>query len=403
MDSCASLQAVRAIVGGNIAVDVKLIEDRRLWNTFISETSTGHICQIYEWSEHSEDVAARQKAMHVGVMDNDRLVGAMLLVCSQVRGVPRPLYYAPRGPVVAEPDSPILKTLMDGAADLVRKAGGFAIRIEPNIVEGDLRWINAFKKLGYKQTHHTVQWRNVWVLDIRPSEHDLLYNNGMKETWRYNIGLAQRKKIIIREGHGDADLDMFYEMYTETAKRQGFYLYAKSVLREMLACYTPETAARDNTAEMVMFIAEYEQEPLAVITVACHGHWAWYMHSATGMKHRNLKPNYLLQWTAFKWAKERGVWFYDFRGIPEILEPGQEMYGVYDFKRGFGGHARCVIPTMDKIINPLFYYPYTMGVDLNKRLQERKAKQSEASNSPTNTTPDSEKKGEQKEQISKVE
>jgi lipid II:glycine glycyltransferase (peptidoglycan interpeptide bridge formation enzyme) len=283
------------------------------------------------------------------------------------------MFYAPRGPVVASHDSPVLPILMRGADELVRKAGGFAIRIEPNVVDGDTAWVEAFRSLGYRATEHTNQWRSVWVLDIRPPEKDLL--GEMKMTWRYNIGLAERKKVVIRYSSGDADLDMFYEMYTDTAKRQNFYLYPKRVLRDMLNLYTAENAVRNNTAEMVMMIAEFEGEPLAIITVARHGKWAWYMHSATGMKHRNRKANYLLQWHAITWAKSHGVEFYDFRGIPDILEPDQEMYGVYDFKQGFGGAVRRVIPTMDRVLNPLIYYPYSVSVDLRRRSAQRKAKQ----------------------------
>jgi peptidoglycan pentaglycine glycine transferase (the first glycine) len=352
-------------------MDVRLIEDRRLWNLFVAGQPTGHLCQTFEWPEHGEDLDARKHALHVGIMEGDRLVGALALSQSRVRGITQPLYYAPRGPVVADPDGPVLPLLMRGAAALARRAGGCAIRIEPNVLDGDVRWMRALRALGYHPTTHTIYHRNVWVLDIRPSESELLA--GMKEKWRYNIRLAGRKGVTVRAGTTEADLDVFYALHTDTSQRQGFYLYPKHVFRDMLAHYSPEAAARDATAEMRLLIADYQGEPISAITVARFGTWAWYLHGASGTQHRNVMPNHLLQWTAIQWAKANGVEFYDFRGIPETLEQGREMFGVYEFKRGFGGFVRRVMPTMDYVISPLQYYPYHLAVDLRRRLAQRRS------------------------------
>ncbi|MBE0696469.1 MAG: peptidoglycan bridge formation glycyltransferase FemA/FemB family protein, partial [Anaerolineaceae bacterium] len=57
-------------------------------------------------------------------------------------------------------------------------------------------------------------------------------------------------------------------------------------------------------------------------------------------------PAYLLQWQAMRWAKAHGCSEYDLWGVPdedeETLEAGFEkradgLWGVYRFKRGFGG------------------------------------------------------------------
>ena len=48
-----------------------------------------------------------------------------------------------------------------------------------------------------------------------------------------------------------------------------------------------------------------------------------------------------------RWVKRHGADYYDWRTIPDVLKPGEELYGVYEFKRGFGGFVRRVIPTQD--------------------------------------------------------
>ena len=59
------------------------------------------------------------------------------------------------------------------------------------------------------------------------------------------------------------------------------------------------------------------------------------MFGASANEHRERMPNHLLQWTAIQWARSQGCWYYNFRGIPDTLAEGEELWGVYVFKRGF--------------------------------------------------------------------
>ncbi len=355
-------------------MEARLITDRRQWNTFVRDMPTGHLCQTYEWAEHGEDPAARDKALRVGVVEGDRVLGAVLLLRSKLPGIPGALYYAPRGPVVPDADGPVLPLLMRSAAQMARKAGGFALRVEPNMPDDQPQWRAAFERLGFHASPHVIYLRNTWILDIRPDEKHLL--DGMKTTWRYNIGKTGRSGVIVRQGNGEDDFQAFYRLQAETAKREHFYLYPASVFRDMLAHYSPEAAARDATALITLLIAEYQGTPLAATTVATFGKWAWSMHTGitSDAQARKLRPNYLLQWEAIRWARQQGCDFFDFRNIPEVLEPGQPMYGVYEFKKGFGGFFHRVMPTMELVLNPLIYYPYTWAVDLRHTLRNRGSK-----------------------------
>ena len=71
-------------------------------------------------------------------------------------------------------------------------------------------------------------------------------------------------------------------------------------------------------------------------------------------------------------CKAHGAEHYDWRTIPDILEPGQELYGVYEFKRGFGGSVRRVIPTQDLVVRPALYWPYYTAFSLRRTMQRRK-------------------------------
>jgi lipid II:glycine glycyltransferase (peptidoglycan interpeptide bridge formation enzyme) len=78
-------------------------------------------------------------------------------------------------------------------------------------------------------------------------------------------------------------------------------------------------------------------------------------------------PTYLLQWEAMKWAKTHGCKEYDLWGVPDeeesILEANFEkrrdgLWGVYRFKRGFGGQLKRAVQAMDRVYNPFLYWSY---------------------------------------------
>ncbi len=351
--------------------EVRIIEDPIQWNDFIKTAKYGHLCQTFEWPDHGEIVGLRQKALRVGLLKDGALVGAVLLLASPAGGLPGHIFYAPRGPVVDSLEGPELGELMRGAAKIARSHGGVALRIEPHIAEDDPLWRAYFQRLGFHETDSVIYLRNTWILDIRPPESELLA--GMKMTWRYNVHFAERKGVVVRQGTTEEDFQRFYELQTETSQREHFYLYPPTVFRDMLAHYSAEAARERHTAELVLLVAEYQGEIIGATTEAFFGAYALSMH--TGLSdlpaHRKVKPNYLMQWECIKLAKERGCSYYDFRNIPEKLEPGQPMYGVYEFKRGFGGFMRRMAATMDLPLNPLLYYPYVWMTNARNSLRNR--------------------------------
>jgi lipid II:glycine glycyltransferase (peptidoglycan interpeptide bridge formation enzyme) len=82
-------------------------------------------------------------------------------------------------------------------------------------------------------------------------------------------------------------------------------------------------------------------------------------------------PTYLLQWEAIRWAKARGCAEYDLWGVPdedeETLEAQFEsrhdgLWGVYRFKRGFGGQLKRAAQALDRVYNPLLYWIYLVWI-----------------------------------------
>ena len=78
------------------------------------------------------------------------------------------------------------------------------------------------------------------------------------------------------------------------------------------------------------------------------------MGGASSDEKRNHMPTYLLQWEVMRWAKKRGMTYYDMVGVthPENLNPDDSLWGVYKFKVGFGGEISDFLGCFDLPVRP---------------------------------------------------
>lgn len=343
-------------------MEARIITDSRQWNDFVSASECCNITQSYEWGELGPHLGAQ--TMRIGVVDDEgKLCAAMLMLIVRAPIIRRPYFYAVRGPVIDDPSSPALSALLNFVRTEARRQGAFMLKVEPSVDDEDERWLLALRRHGFRPNPYAVHIRNEWVLNIQPDEQEILA--GMKEKWRYNIRLAGRKGVTVRRGEGQADLDTFYKIYEMTSERDQFFIHNKAFYEEVMRLYSPDD-------RFALFLAEYQGEPIAGIIVLRYGRWSWYMYGASSNEHRNLMPNHLLQWNGIQWARSHGCWYYNFRGIPDILEEGQELWGVYIFKRGFGGYAMRALETHDLVYQPLVYNVYMRLLEVKRRRDEKR-------------------------------
>lgn len=80
-------------------------------------------------------------------------------------------------------------------------------------------------------------------------------------------------------------------------------------------------------------------------------------------------PTYLVQWEAMLWAQSQGCKTYDLWGVPdadrdqlevEFTQRNDGLWGVYRFKRGFGGDLKKSFGAWDRVYNPLLYNFYLL-------------------------------------------
>ena len=154
----------------------------------------------------------------------------------------------------------------------------------------------------------------------------------MKPKWRYNARLALKKGVSIDRAD-IGELDIFYGLLKETARRDGIAIHGVEYYRALF-----ESADYPGRKpDIRLYLARHEGEALAGIVTLFRGPKAVYLYGASSGKKRNLMATYALQVKAMEDAKASDCVEYDLFGIPPSQDPAHPMAGLYQFKTGFGG------------------------------------------------------------------
>jgi len=317
------------------------------WSDFLSQYPDAHILQTAAWGQLKNDFG--WKAVHV-VAGN---CGTQILFRKLPLGLS--LAYIPRGPLGEDWDS------LWPEVDLIcKKQRAIFLKVEPDLWEGDSDTLQSRQPpSGFHLSPHEIQPPRTLLVNLEGTEDQILAR--MKQKTRYNIRLARRKGVVIRQ---TKDIDTFYQLMQVTSERDAFGVHSKEYYQRALDLFEP----RGNCA---LFCAEFEEQPLAGLMVFTHGKRAWYFYGASSSQHRHLMPTYLLQWKAIQWVKAQGCNQYDLWGVPDedqdtleanFLDRQDNLWGVYRFKRGFGGELRRTVATWDRVYNSLFYKLYLWRV-----------------------------------------
>lgn len=258
--------------------------------------------------------------------------------------------YLPKGPVGSN-----WAELWQEADQLCKQKHAVFLQVEPDYFEPQPDWIKPQWMDGFTLEPHTFQPRRTILIDLTQEEDALLA--AMKQKTRYNIRLAKKKGVVVEES---ADLEEFYQLTRTTGERDGFAIHSRDYYETVYKLFAP-------LGQCVLLRASVEGNPLAYLMLFLKDDRSWYFYGASDDASRNLMPTYLLQWEAMRIAKARGAASYDLWGIPdedeEILEQdftsrSDGLWGVYRFKRGFGGEVKRSAPAFVRIYKPLLYKAY---------------------------------------------
>jgi peptidoglycan pentaglycine glycine transferase (the first glycine) len=331
------------------------IPNPQSWRATLSALPAPHILQSWEWGVIKEQTGWQAQRYVVTGRDGAPPSSApraafQFLWRQPIAQLPLRVGYIPKGPVVDWEDDEAVDAVLARIEDVCRAQGCLFVKIDPDVAENERagRRLRALlHKRGWRFSPEQIQFKNTAYTDLSGDEESLMM--AFKSKWRYNIRLAERRGIEIRQGD-QRDLRLFYKLYEETSARDGFLVrpfdYYKATWETMLAAQSEA----QNPAGGALLLAEHAEEgkPVAGLFLFRYGERAWYFYGASSERRRRDMPNHLLQWRAMQWARTQGCTLYDWWGAPTHLDdPDDPMQGVWSFKEGFNAQFRPHIGAWD--------------------------------------------------------
>lgn len=298
---------------------------------FVQSHVNGGFMQSLRWA--GVKPSWESKAVLTRGADGKPCAAALILI-KRIPVLHTCLFYLPHGPVWDFADETAFDLLMEEIHTLAKDCGAYRITCDPYVLEHDQNTISFLKSRGFRFTPdkpelRTIQPRNNYMLFINGrTQEELLASFHSK--WRYNIRLATRKGVECRVC-GEESLDDFCRLMQETGKRDGFAVRRKEYFARMLRELGQEHCR--------LFMCYQGETALSGAVTTQYAGKTCYVYGASSNEHRNLMPNYLMQWTMICWAQENGCDVYDFQGIPFYTDENHPNYGVYRFKKGFNGEV----------------------------------------------------------------
>jgi peptidoglycan pentaglycine glycine transferase (the first glycine) len=324
-------RALREPVAGSDRYEIaasSAAEDRE-WDAFLA-ASGAHHAQTSLWRRVKD--ASGWRGVRLVVRSGGEIAAGVQIYVRRI-GPLGAVAYAPKGPVFSDLEGAGMEALVESVQRAMNALRVRYLLFEPSAHSVDLE--RSLVARSFAPAAMSVEPRATLLLRLGADEDQLL--RGMKPRTRYNIRLAARKGIDVREGSED-DLPAFYRLLEATGRRQGFRIYSEDYFRHLWGVLGAKGNAK-------LFVASHAGIPVSVQLAIAFGTTVTNKLTVWSGEHADRKPNEAVHWAAIRWAGAAGYSLYDFEGIDvsvaRALLDGQVLAGdaipsVTAFKLGFG-------------------------------------------------------------------
>ncbi len=382
-------------------------------DNFIKNQSKNHFLQHSSWGSFKS--LGAWDAVYIGYFKHEILVASSLLLERVIPGAFGKVAYTPRGIVMDYSDRELLKEMTQALKPFLKKRRVIYLITDPDLpyrrsfndllLEGpNIELFNLFESLGYKHcgfnlNFEMTQPRFTFRLDLTQSLDEL--EKKRDRSLKRLIKTATMARIEVSESN---DVEAFYELMEQTSVRDGFVSSGKAYYQSVydtlsqygrchlhLATFNPlkyteilknqalelENKIRimydkngDATSKTIELQKQLEKikksislyEPLkepiivsGIMSVECEDK-AWTLYGGNHELSRDLGANQLVYDTIIKQYKQAGKRVLDFFGSSGNLDPSQPVYGLYQFKRRFGGDFYEFLGEFHLVIQPVKYW-----------------------------------------------
>lgn len=312
-----------------------------------------HPLQSWEWGDFRQKTGI--EVIRLGRYENDKLLETAQITIHQLPFTKYTIGYFPKGNI---PTNEMLKKLVE----IGKQYNCIFIKLEPN-VKTDTKNSPNILISQYPNIHkssHPLFTKYTFQLDLTKSEEELLKN--MHPKTRYNIKIAQKHEVVVKEENSAEAFQKYLELTFETAKRQKFYAHNRRYHELMW-----ETLKGANVAHLLT--ASYQSQILVTWIVFLFNNVLYYPYGASSDQYRNVMASNLMMWEAIKFGKKNGTKLFDMWGaLGPNPDPSDPWYGFHRFKQGYGANLVEFIGSFDLVIRPTLYKLYNLTYKIREKI-----------------------------------
>ena len=306
--------------------------------------AVSHPLQSFEWGEFRKKTGI--KVIRRGQVSKNKITNAYQLT---VHNAPFgfKIGYLPKG------DMPS-KDLLDDLQTIGKQEKLIYIQLEPS-VEKTTNY--KLQTTNLKKSFHPLFTKYSFILDLDRSEEELL--SGMHPKTRYNIKVAAKHGVEIKEENSDNAFYTYLKLTEETTQRQKFYAHDEDYHRKMwqtLKLQATNYKLQTDRLTAHLFTAKYKGKIITAWIVFVFKDALYYPYGASSKDYPEVMANNLMAWEIIKYGKESGLKKFDMWGaLSENPNPNDPWFGFHRFKKGYGAKLVEFVGSYDLVINPGIY------------------------------------------------
>lgn len=333
---------------------------------FVNSHPQGGFTQCSAWAQ----VKSNWGFEAVVVRDEtNAIVGSVAVLIQKIPLVGSAFLYAPRGPVCDLQNEQILSQLKEGVDALAKQYNAHSFKMDPDTLLSNQEFIAIAKRLGFTQSYgpdgfEGIQARFNYRLYLEGRSEEQLFMS-ISQSARRKVRIAQKNNVEVQACDA-SHLPEFHRIMQVTGERDGFNIRPIAYFERFLEALGEHAR---------LYMGFYEGQAVCGAITTNFARKCCYVYGASDNVHRNVMPNYLMQWEMIRWAIETNCEVYDFQGVSGNLSPEDNpMYGLYQFKSGFNGTLDELAGEFDFVYRPLAQKMTDVAIAANDRLSQVKRK-----------------------------
>jgi lipid II:glycine glycyltransferase (peptidoglycan interpeptide bridge formation enzyme) len=309
-----------------------------------------HPVQTWEWGDFQ--ATQGHKIFRLGVFENEKMLSVYTVSFHKIPKTDYSIGTLLRGPSIdQEMINNVAKIAADQKAifvkfepDQIQKTYDRNLTSTTNFPDPDFENLRLSPKVAF--------YPYSYIVDLTQSEEVLLEK--MHPKTRYNIRLANRHGVEVRNETSDKAFEVYLKLLFDTTRRQGFYLHSMEYHQTLWKTLK-------NTGIVNIMTAYYQDIPLSSFMIFTLGDKLYYPYGASSDLHRQVMAPTLLMWEVIKFGLSKKLTSFDMWGaLGPDAAPGDQGIGFTRFKQGFGGQLVQFVGTYDLVINPNLYKVYNL-------------------------------------------